>query len=119
MVWGLPRCVWARESTHQRPLRIVYAPAARVEHSHNYTLAELKRRFYGEGRADAAIFGEVPALWRELVSGGMETLRDTAFLAAHPAGLAELPLSPVRRLVQRYYHWKGGRDHVRTTGHSV
>jgi len=42
-----------------------------------------------------------------------ETLRDAAFLFSHPAGLAELPLSPVRRFVQRYYHWKGGHDHVR------
>ena len=99
------------EWAHRRKLRIVYAADAKVEHSHNYTLAELKRRFYGEGFADAAIYGKMPALWRELASGAMEVLRDAAFLLAHPAGLRELPLSPVRRFVQRYYHWKGGRDH--------
>lgn len=101
------------EWAHRRPIRIVYAPDALVEHSHNYTLAQLKRRFYGEGRADAEIFGVVPPLWRELASAFRESLRDLAFLLAHPAGLPELPLSFVRRFVQRYYHWKGGRDYVR------
>ena len=101
------------EWAHRRPLRIVYAPDAVVEHSHNYTLRALKRRFYGEGYADAEIFGTVHPLWRELASGCMEVLRDIAFLLSHPAGLVELPLSPARRFVQRYYHWKGGRDYVR------
>ena len=101
------------EWAHRRPLRIVYAPDAVVEHSHNYTLRGLKRRFYGEGYADAEIFGTVPPLWRELASGGKEFLRDVIFLLSHPAGLTELPLAPVRRFIQRYYHWKGGRDYVR------
>ena len=102
---------WAR----RRPLRIVYAPQAQVEHSHNYTIAQLKRRFYGEGSADAVIFGERPNLMREMLSAGMETLRDFRFLLAHPAGLGELPGAPLRRFVQRFYHWKGVRDHVRNT----
>lgn len=101
------------EWAHRRPIRIVYAQNARVEHSHNYTVAELKRRFYGEGYADSAIFGKRSPLWRELASGVMESLRDAAFLLAHPRGLGELPMSPVRRFIQRYSHWKGGRDHVR------
>jgi rhamnosyltransferase len=100
------------EWAHRRKIRIEYVPDARVEHSHNYTFSELKRRFYGEGRADAEIFGCVPPLWRELASAVRESLRDTAFLLCHPAGLAELPLSPLRRFAQRYYHWKGGRDHA-------
>ena len=102
------------EWAHRRGIRIVYAADARVEHSHNYTLAQLKRRFYGEGKADAEIFGVVPPLWRELASACAESLRDTWFLLTHPAGLTELPFSLVRRFVQRYYHWKGGRDHVRS-----
>ena len=101
------------EWAHRRPIRIVYAAAAQVEHSHNYTLGELKRRFYGEGYADAEIFGSVPPLWRELAAGAKEVLRDAAFLLAHPRGLAELPGAPVRRFIQKYYHWKGGRDYVR------
>ena len=101
------------EWAHRRPMRIVYAPEAQVEHSHNYTVAQLKRRFYGEGSADAVIFGDRPDLMREMLSAGMETLRDIRFLLAHPAGLKELPGAPLRRFVQRFYHWKGVRDHVR------
>ena len=101
------------EWAHRRPRRIVYAPKAVVEHSHNYTLAELRRRFYGEGYADAQIFGRTPPLARELLSGAMETLRDFCFLLRHPAGLAELPMAPVRRWIQKYSHWKGGRAYER------
>ena len=101
------------EWAHRRPRRIAYAPEAVVEHSHNYTLAELKRRFRGEGYADAQIFGRTPTLAREMLSGAMETLRDFAYLVRHPAGLAELPMAPIRRWIQRYYHWKGGRAYER------
>ena len=101
------------EWAHRRPIRIVYAPNAKVEHSHNYTVAELKRRFRGEGEADAAIFGDRPNFVREMSSAALETLRDCRFLLAHPAGLGELPGAPVRRFTQRLYHWKGVRDHVR------
>ena len=101
------------EWAHRRPIRIVYAPNAMVEHSHNYTISELKRRFYGEGRADAEIFRDRPDLLREMVSAAAETLRDFRFLLAHPAGLGELPGAPVRRFVQRFYHWKGVCDYVR------
>ena len=100
---------WAR----RRPIRIVYAPDAVVEHSHDYTLPELKKRFYGEGFADGKIFGDWPRLLRELAGAARETLRDFAYLLAHPRGLTELPMAPVRRFIQRYYHWKGVRDYVR------
>ena len=107
------------EWAHRRAMRIVYAPKARVEHSHNYTISELKKRFYGEGEADGAIFGDRPRLARELASGALETLRDIRFLLAHPRGLGELPLAPVRRFVQRFYHWKGVRDHARKSAASA
>lgn len=103
------------EWAYRRPIRIVYARNAKVEHSHNYTIAELKRRFYGEGGADAEIFGDRPNLPREMISAALETLRDVRFLLAHPAGLRELPNAPVRRFIQRFYHWKGVRDYVRCT----
>ena len=101
------------EWAHRRPIRIAYAANALVEHSHNYTLQELKRRFYGEGYADGRIFGDRPALARELAAAARETLRDAFFLLKNPAGLPELPGAPVRRFCQRYAHWKGVRDYVR------
>ena len=63
--------------------------------------------------ADAEIFRDRPALLREMAAAIAETLRDFRFLLAHPPGLNELPGAPVRRFVQRYYHWKGVRDYVR------
>ena len=101
------------EWAHRRMIRIAYAADARVEHSHNYTLEELKRRFYGEGYADAQIFDDTPERLKELLSAARETVRDVFFLLKHPKGLPELPAAPVRRFCQRYYHWKGVRDYVR------
>ncbi len=101
------------EWAHRRPMRIVYAPEAIVEHSHNYTLCDLKSRFYGEGYADGAIFGDSPSLFREMAAAAKEVLRDALFLLKHPAGLKELPMAPVRRFTQKFYHWKGTRDYAR------
>ena len=36
----------------RREVKIVYVPDAVVEHSHNYTLPEVKKRFFNEGVAD-------------------------------------------------------------------
>ena len=101
---------WVNSRRAENPVRIVYCPAARVEHSHNYTLRELARRFYGEGVADRAIFGDRPSLLREILSAGRETLRDWAYLAVRPRDWKEMPVAPARRLVQRLWHWKGLKE---------
>ena len=101
---------WRNSRRAVDPVRVVYCPAAHVEHSHNYTLAQLKRRFHGEGVADRAIFGDRPSLVRELVGAARETVRDWAYLLPRPADWRELPSAPVRRLVQRLSHWRGMRD---------
>ncbi len=100
---------WRNARRERDPVRIVYCPDARVEHSHNYTLRELARRFRGEGAADRAIFGDAPNLARELLGAGRETLRDWAYLLGRPKDWREIPLAPVRRLVQRVAHWRGMR----------
>ena len=100
---------WRNSRRERDPVRILYRPAARVEHSHNYTLRELAKRFRGEGAADRAIFGAAPSLARELASAARETLRDWAYLLPRPRDWAELPSAPVRRLVQRVSHWRGAR----------
>ena len=88
-------------------VKTLYCPLARVEHSHDYTLGELARRFFGEGAADRAIFGERPSLARELALAARETLRDWAYLASRPRDWAAFPAAPARRLVQRVSHWRG------------
>lgn len=101
---------WRNSRRKEDPVKIVYCPASRVEHSHNYTLRELAKRFRGEGAADRAIFGESPSLARELVGAARETLRDWAYLLRRPRDWAEIPSAPIRRLVQRIAHWRGARS---------
>ena len=100
---------WRNSRRKDDPVKVVYCPASRVEHSHNYTLGELARRFRGEGAADKVIFGDSPSLVRELMGAARETIRDWAYLLPRPKGWAEIPLAPVRRLVQRVAHWRGAR----------
>ena len=100
---------WRNSRREVDPVKIVYCPDAHVEHSHNYTLRELAKRLRGEGVADRVIFGDRPTLLRELASAARETLRDWAYLAVRPRGWLEMPVAPVRRLVQRVSHWSGTR----------
>ena len=100
---------WQNSRLEKDPVKIVYCPNARVEHSHNYTLRELAKRFRGEGVADRVIFGDRPTFLREMMSAARETLRDWAYLLPRPKGWLEIPVAPVRRLVQRLSHWRGTR----------
>lgn len=89
-----------------------YVPAAHVEHSHNYTSAQLARRFYGEGYAEAQIFGDpVPSLLRVLGGVCAEALRDGAYLRrARAFSLRAFSEALHRRLIQRVAAWRGLRD---------
>jgi len=100
------------EWAYSNKLKIAYAKDALVEHSHNYTLAQLKKRFYGEGYSDARIFGTVPSFARTVMGAGMETLRDWAFLLSNPAGCCELFTAPIRRWIQKTYYRKGALDYM-------
>ena len=104
---------WRNSRREANPVKVVYCPHAHVEHSHNYTLHELARRFRGEGCADAQIFGDRPSLVRELMGAAKEMLRDVAYLAMRPKDWRELPSAPVRRFVQRVSHWRGMCDALR------
>lgn len=101
---------WRNSRRAENPVRIVYCPDAHVEHSHNYTLGELAKRFKGEGAADRMIFGDNPSLVHELLGAARETLRDWMYLAKRPKDWLEVPSAPVRRLVQRISHWRGMRS---------
>ena len=103
---------WRNSRREVDPVRIVYCPDAHVEHSHNYTLRELARRFRGEGTADRAIFGDAPSLVREILGAGRETLRDWGYLASRPKDWLEIFSAPIRRFVQRVAHWRGMCDMV-------
>ena len=100
---------WRNSRLGKDPVKVVYCPDAHVEHSHNYTLRELAKRFHGEGVADRVIFGDSPSLMRELMSAARETLRDWAYLAPRPRDWREVPVAPLRRIIQRVSHWRGLR----------
>ncbi len=61
-------------------LKIVYVPEARVEHSHNYPDAQLRKRFYNEGQANGRLYRSRPSWARFIVATGMEMLRDIIFM---------------------------------------
>ena len=107
---------WRNSRRAENPVKVVYCPDAHVEHSHNYTLRELARRFRGEGYADFQIFGDRPSLVREVAGAVRETLRDWRYLASRPKDWCEIPTAPMRRLVQRVAHWRGLCDAVKETG---
>ena len=106
------------EWAYRNKLRLGYAPDAYVEHSHNYSYAELKRRFYGEGYAAARIFGTAPTFARTLAGVCCETLCDYLYLLRHPAGLAEFPSVFPRRWLQKFCARAGALDFLKGRAHA-
>jgi rhamnosyltransferase len=104
---------WTNSRRETDTIKIVYCPESKVEHSHNYTIRELWKRFRGEGVADREIYGDSPSLFRELLSAARETFRDWAYLLPKPASWHEMPTSPLRRLTQRLAHWCGARSQAK------
>ena len=91
---------WCKQSG----LPVVYTPAAAAMHSHNYTLRESWRRHYGEGEAEAEIFGYEPnhdtLLRRLLARWGMAILRDARYLCRQNEWTSLLRSVPVRTIEQ-------------------
>ena len=86
-----------------------YVPEARVEHSHNYSPPELRKRFYNEGYAEGQIHrSALPWLSGFALPCLREMARDLLYLSrrglfgAIPGGLRY-------RLAQRLSAWRGRR----------
>ena len=89
--------------------KIVYVPDAVVEHSHNYTLAEVKKRFYNEGVADTQM-GKKPMTFFHCVRTiTAETLRDWMYLIKHGT-FKEFFYAPVYRYVQKMSYYRGANQ---------
>lgn len=99
--------------------KIEYIPDARVEHSHNYDLKQIIKRYTGEGKAEKVIYAEEYAAEalqctpRDLdfqrsviLAAGMESLRDWLWLARR-GDVAWMLRSPAYRFLQRYSAYKG------------
>lgn len=93
----------------RRRAKIVYVSEAIVEHSHNYTLRELARRFFHEGEADAQMGRMISSLPHICGSIAAETLRDWRYLAQCGA-LHEFFYAPVYRAVQKISYYRGTRS---------
>jgi glycosyltransferase involved in cell wall biosynthesis len=91
---------------------IIYVPQAMVEHSHNYTIAQVKKRFYGEGFADGEIYGgKCSMLCGCLLPLMMEVLRDLEWLIKN-FKIFSIPFGLIYRITQRFSYWRGRHDYT-------
>jgi rhamnosyltransferase len=91
--------------------RIRYVPDSVVTHSHNYSLAQSWQRHFGEGVADAYIFGsEINRSWWRcfLMPFGMEFLRDIRWSISNRSVDALFHSIPLR-FTQKWARWRGMR----------
>ena len=97
--------------------KIQYVPLAMVEHSHNYTLPQVRKRFYGEGFAEGRIYLEES---RDLSWWGMflrpwmaETLRDYVYLikTGQPR---YIPYATVYRYYQKRSVYQGNHAYLKS-----
>jgi rhamnosyltransferase len=94
-------------------LKILYVSSAQVEHSHNYTDAELRKRFYNEGLADGRIYGSSPSFTKGfLPQYVLETARDILYLLGN-GRISAIPSGLKYRFIQRYSAHKGRVDYFR------
>ena len=97
------------EWVNRNKANICYVADAIVEHSHNYTLAEVRRRFFNEGAADAQI-GKAPVSFTHAVmSVFAETLRDYIYLIKRGKVL-ELYYPLIYRWVQKISYYRGRKQ---------
>ena len=94
---------------NRREVKIVYVPEAVVEHSHNYTIAEVKKRFFNEGVADKQMHKNTPGLLRTWKTILAETLRDWIYLAKK-GSLNEFFYAPRYRYTQKMSYYRGSRQ---------
>ncbi|MBR7138076.1 MAG: glycosyltransferase [Lentisphaeria bacterium] len=93
---------------NRREVKIVYVPDAVVEHSHNYTLKEVEKRFFNEGVADKQMGKKSPGVLRTWKTICAETLRDWIYIARCSAW-QEFFYAPRYRYVQKMSYCRGTR----------
>ncbi|MBR2911206.1 MAG: glycosyltransferase family 2 protein [Lentisphaeria bacterium] len=91
---------------NRRDVKIEYVPDAIVEHSHNYTLCEVKKRFFNEGVADKQMGKCSPGVLKTWKSIFAETLRDWIYLLKHRVA-KEFFYAPIYRYTQKMSYYRG------------
>jgi rhamnosyltransferase len=101
--------------------RVTYIPESVVMHSHNYTPAQAYRRWFGEGRALAAVWpGDASDFsWLQAIAGcANDVRRDIGYCIRHRS-LTEIPFAARIRWIQRQAKRAGfdqGWKHYREGG---
>lgn len=94
------------EWVNRNQANIVYVSSAVVEHSHNYTLPEVKKRFFNEGVADKQM-GKTPiTLLHALRNVIAETLRDYIYIIRNRK-FRKIFYPVVYRWVQKMSYYRG------------
>ena len=94
---------------NRREVKIVYVPDAVVEHSHNYTPAEVKKRFFNEGVADKQMHKNTPGLLRTWKTIAAETVRDWLYIIKCGAW-REFFYAPRYRYMQKMSYYRGTKQ---------
>lgn len=93
----------------QYSAKIFYVADAVVEHSHNYTLQEVRRRFFNEGIADKQMGKQTMSFLHCIRSVAAETLRDWIYLIKHKT-FREIFYAPIYRWVQKFSYYRGTKQ---------
>lgn len=94
---------------NRRDVKIVYVPDALVEHSHNYTFPEIRKRFFNEGVADKQMGKKSPGVLRTWKSILAETLRDWIYLVK-TGSINEFFYAPCYRYLQKMSYYRGTKQ---------
>ena len=94
---------------NRRNVKIVYVPDAIVEHSHNYTLPEVRKRFFNEGVADKQMGKISPGLFKTWKSIFAETVRDWIYLMKNRT-VKEFFYAPRYRYMQKMSYFRGTKQ---------
>ena len=93
--------------------KIVYCKDAEVEHSHNYTLKEVKKRFYSEGYAEGIIYGEKDNIFIGFIKPLIiEIARDLKFLISK-GNIFDIPYGLVYRVIQKCSIYRGKSNYFK------
>jgi rhamnosyltransferase len=98
--------LWSRELVNNG-YYFEYVPTAIVEHSHNYSLIDVHKRFLNEGIADYTIWARKPSFFSGFVIPCLaEIVRDNIYLLK-TLHVTHIPYGVAYRFLQRYSHYQG------------
>lgn len=100
---------WARYWI-DKGYRIEYVPDSLALHSHNYTLAQYRKRMYDESIADMFVFPNLkPGIFRAVKGCANAILKDWAWCIRR-GHILSIMYSPILRITQQLTWYKGQKE---------